>query len=103
MILWVHRKSLPPRILQTSGYSKFGVLLDKQKEFTLDFRSFIGDKSKVHCDDFNDSDVDWDEFWNDSVLNIYRSDICTLPFGATVMTALYRCAISVSVTRWQRT
>lgn len=41
----------------------------------------------MHCDDSNDSSVDWDEFCDDSVLNIYRSDI---PVRSTVMTALYR-------------
>jgi hypothetical protein len=37
--------------------------------------------------DFNDSGVDWEEFWNDSVLNVYRYN---LSFKSTVMTALYR-------------
>lgn len=51
----------------------------------------VGDGSQVHCDDFNDSGrVDWDEFWMDSVLNLYRSDLSALSLGSTVMTALYR-------------
>ena len=48
------------------------------------------DKSQMHCNDFNDSGIDWDEIWNDSVLNVYRSDSSMLSFGSTVMTALHR-------------
>lgn len=73
------------------------VLSNIQKEFTSDSRSVIvEDKSQ---DAFNDSGVDWDEFWNGSILHVYRSDLSTLSLGSTFMTALYRWAISVSATQ----
>ena len=50
----------------------------------------VGDKSQEYDDEFNDSGVDWDESWNDSVLNVYRSDLSILSFGSTVITALFK-------------
>ena len=68
------------------------VFFQKQRVFTPDFRfaMIVGDKSQEYCDEINDSDVDWDESWNDSVLNVYRSDLSTLSFGSTVITALFK-------------
>ena len=47
----------------------------------------VGDKSQEYCDEFN---MDWDESWNESVLNMYRSDLPALSFGSTVNTALFK-------------
>ena len=49
----------------------------------------VEDKRQEYCqcDEFN---VDWDESWNDSVLNVYRSDLSTISFGSTVITALFK-------------
>ena len=61
--------------------------------FTPDFRfaMIVGDKSQKYCDESN-VQFDWDKSWNDSesVLNVYRSDLCTLSFGSTVITALFK-------------
>jgi hypothetical protein len=53
------------------------------------FTMIVGDGSQEYCDEFN---VDWDESWNDSVLNVYvyRSDLSALSFGSTVITALFK-------------
>lgn len=75
-------------------YVPLGVLseipsLTRVYAFTPDFRfsTIVGDKSQEYCDEFN---VDWDESWNDSVLNVYRSDLSTFSFGSTVITALFK-------------
>ncbi|KAF8812579.1 Sec63-domain-containing protein [Phlegmacium glaucopus] len=54
----------------------------------IQFCTIVGD-NQVHCNDLNDSGIDWDEFWSDSVLNVYRFDLSSLSFGSAVMTALY--------------
>lgn len=51
------------------------------------FTMIIEDRSQEYCDEIN---VDWDESWNDSVLNVYRSDLSALSFGSTVITALFK-------------
>lgn len=47
----------------------------------------VGDRSQEYFDEIN---VDWDESWNDSVLNVYRSDLSALSFGSTAITALFK-------------
>ena len=59
------------------------------------FAMIVGDKSQEYCDEFN---IDWDESSNDSVLNVYGSDLSTLSFGSTVITAIFKWATSFSTT-----